>query len=635
MNDQPSTPERLAPAAHALPPGVSAWPAGHRLGGFEFRGVVAVRATSIVYRGWDHGLEVAVALKEYLPAALARRGPYGDIGPAEPALAEAFEHGLRAFIDEGRRLARCDHPSIARVLHLLPAHGGACLVMPWYAGRPLAELRREMSGPPDEPALRALLDALLAALNEWHRVNGVHGGLHPAGVLLLDDDRPLLLGPGYAERAIARGGPAMAALEPGFAAPELDADPTRIGAWSDVFALAQLARFAITGMLPPPAGSTPEPLAAVVERLFFDHPSARYGPALLATLDAAVSPDIAARPQSIVEFAAWLANGPPRRAAAAPRAEPSIDVELDLPEPAPPPEPPAAAPARPGPRGRLGRGASAPGPAPDWSRWPEGAGPAPAPAAAPSTASKPAPTAAPVPRPPSASIPERAAASRPSARRDPPLMPFHAEPAPDTAPRPAAAEDDPDAATVDLIQRVIDTIPPAPPRREPPAREAAAPAAAAAPARAVPLEPPPQDSVMRWMLGALALAGALGLGLWWHETRPPEPRPAPVAAEPPAATAPAPVQTAPTERPAAPPAAETAPAVPVETTPATTTPPPREEFLDPPPQRGAAGPASPRAVCGERSGFALYRCFQQQCERAAWARHPQCAEFRATDRVPG
>ncbi|MGC4079000.1 MAG: hypothetical protein QM702_18545 [Rubrivivax sp.] len=630
MNDQPSSPERLAQAAHVLPPGVSAWPAGHRLGGFEFRGVVAVRSTSIVYRGWDHGLEVAVALKEYLPAALARRGPYGEVGPAEPSMAEAFEHGLRAFIDEGRRLARCDHPSIARVLHLLPAHGGACLVMPWYAGRPLAELRREMSGPPDEPALRALLDALLAALHEWHRVNGVHGGVHPAGVLLLDDDRPLLLGPGYAERAIARGGPAMAALEPGFAAPELDDDPARIGAWSDVFALAQLARFAITSMLPPPAGSTPEPLAAVVERLFFDHPSARYGTALLATLDAAVSPDIGARPQSIVEFAAWLANGPPRRSGGSARAEPSIDVELDLPGPQPePPAPqPAPAPARPGPRGRLGRGASAGGPAPDWSRWPDAPSP-------------PAPVKAePAPLPSSAaSTPERAAASRLSAgtRRDPPLMPFHQAPAADSAPRPMAAEEEADAATVDLIQRVIDTIPPAPPRREPPAREPAPPAAAsaAAPARAVPLEPPPQDSVMRWMLGALTLAAALGLGLWWHETHTPEPRPAPVAAEPPAATAPALSPTAPVERPTAPALAETTPAAPVDTSPPPTTTAPREEFLDPPPQRGAAGPASPRAVCGERSGFALYRCFQQQCERSAWARHPQCAEFRATDRVPG
>lgn len=619
MNDQPSTPERLAQAASALPPGVTAWPAGHRLGGFEFRGVVAVRATAIVYRGWDHGLEVPVALKEYLPAALARRGPYGDVGPAEPAFAEAFEHGLRAFIDEGRRLARCDHPSIARVLHLLPAHGGACLVMPWYAGRPLAELRREMSGPPDEPALRALLDALLAALHEWHRVNGVHGGVHPAGVLLLDDDRPLLLGPGYAERAIARGGPTMAALEPGFAAPELDGDPARIGAWSDVFALAQLARFAVTGMLPPPAGSTSEPLAAVVERLFFDHPSARYGPSLLATLDAAVSPDVGARPQSIVEFAAWLANGPPRRGT--PRAEPSIDVELDL------PEPPAPAPTRPGPRGRLGRGASGASsgsPAPDWSRWP---GPASAEAPVPSAVAEAAP-------PPT---PERAAASRSAplpARQDPPLMPFHVEHPEDDRPRPVAArapaEEAPDAATVDLIQRVIETIPPAPPRRESAARETPVPAAAAsAGPRSVPMEPPPRDSVTRWMLGALALAAALGLGLWWHETRGPDARPAAVAIEAPAA-----VPAAPASLPAA--------TVPVEPPPAAETPviapepaPPREEFLDPPPQRAATGPASPRAVCGERSGFALYRCFQQQCERSAWARHPQCAEFRATDRVPG
>lgn len=601
MNDQPTTPERLAQAAQ--PPGVSAWPPGHRIDGFEFRGVVALRATAIVYRGWDHGLEVPVALKEYLPAAIARRGPDGDIRPAEPAQTEAFERGLRAFIDEGRRLARCDHPSIARVLHLLPAHGSACLVMPWYAGRPLAELRREMSGPPDEPALRALLDALLAALHEWHRVNGVHGGLHPAGVLLLDDDRPLLLGPGYAERTIARGG--LTALEPGFSAPELDGDATRVGAWTDVYALAQLARFAITGLLPPPAGRTPEPLAGVVERLFFDHPSARYGAALLATLDAAVSPDIGARPQSIVDFAAWLAHGPPRRPSPAPRAEPAIDVELDLAEaPAPPPAP-AAAP-RPGPRGRLGRGAS--GATPDWSRWPDAAADAAPAPAAPAALRQPPPSA-----PLSRSTPERLATA---ARTEPPLAPFSFSAA-DGPPGQA-----PDTATLDLIQRVVDTLPPAPRGREPAAvREAPAP----------PLEPPPRDGVARWMLGAFALAAALGLGVWWKETHeaarpaPPVPAAAPaVVVTPPTATETAPP---PAESPPAPSAEE--PALPAEPTP------PREEFLDPaPPRPGAAAAASPRAACGERSEFALYRCFQQQCERAAWARHPQCVEFRATDRVP-
>lgn len=618
MNEPPTTPERLAPFGHGLPPGSGAWPAGHRIGSFEFRGVVAARPTAIVYRGWDHGLEVPVALKEYLPGALARRGAYGEIGPAEPALAEAFELGLRAFIAEGRQLARCDHPSLVRVLQLLPAHGGACLVMPWHAGRPLAGLRREMPGPPDEAALRALLASLLSALHAWHRVNGVHGAVGPAAVLLLDDDRPLLLGPNLAERALARHLPPPA--EAGYAAPELDGDAARAGPWSDVHALAQLARFAITGLAPAATGG--EPLAAIVPRLFGGAPAARYALALLDAIDRAASPSIAERPQSIAEFAAWIDGARPARVAA---AAPEIDLELDLAAPpawpsattsaaaadevdlplpditAPPVRGPGAAAARP----RDG--------ATDGSRWPGPPDPPPTPRARPAEAD------------PSPSGPARADAGR----REPPLMPLTLPAGAGTPPAPANAPDEePDAATVELIQRVLDSIPPAPPRRG--AAEPVAPAGgpAAAPRAG------PRASRAAAGVTAAALATIVGAALWWSQARD---DPAAAAGTPAAAT------QAPAPAPAPPAAAPPGAALPSPTT--TTPAPPREVFVDGPPAPAAPRPdaasppspaaaVTPRSACGERTPFSLYRCMQQRCADAAWARHPQCVEFRATDRVP-
>ena len=43
--------------------------------------------------------------------------------------------------------------------------------------------------------------------------------------------------------------------------------------------------------------------------------------------------------------------------------------------------------------------------------------------------------------------------------------------------------------------------------------------------------------------------------------------------------------------------------------------------------------ASGREICGARAQFSLYWCMTQQCERAAWARHPQCVRFKRTDQV--
>jgi hypothetical protein len=42
---------------------------------------------------------------------------------------------------------------------------------------------------------------------------------------------------------------------------------------------------------------------------------------------------------------------------------------------------------------------------------------------------------------------------------------------------------------------------------------------------------------------------------------------------------------------------------------------------------------NPRAACGTRTQFSLYRCMQAQCSQARWTDHAQCKHLRATDRV--
>lgn len=45
-------------------------------------------------------------------------------------------------------------------------------------------------------------------------------------------------------------------------------------------------------------------------------------------------------------------------------------------------------------------------------------------------------------------------------------------------------------------------------------------------------------------------------------------------------------------------------------------------------RHGARVPASPREVCGSRSGYALYQCMQGQCARRNWTKHAQCQRLR-------
>src|SRR3954470_19041002 len=48
-------------------------PAGTRLREYEIKGLIGEGTCSIVYLGWDHALQRKVAIKEYMPAAMAGR----------------------------------------------------------------------------------------------------------------------------------------------------------------------------------------------------------------------------------------------------------------------------------------------------------------------------------------------------------------------------------------------------------------------------------------------------------------------------------------------------------------------------------------------------------------------------------
>lgn len=304
-------------------------PRGLRLGSFEIERVLGRSSSTVVYFATDHALAMPVAIQEYLPARLVRRDAGLHLRAAEPWHDDVIARGRRAFIDEARMLAHCDHPALARVTHLFEALGSVYRVMPVYAGRRLVELRNEMTGAPDEAALRALLYPLLGAIEVIHRGGQAHGGVSPTNILLLADDRPLLLGPGAAGHEIGSDlvDSLMATLEPasGAAAPaSAEAGMLPVGAARDLCALAETLRFCITGeALSPPGTLRPrEPLADAIAREYPLEARPQYGPALLGTLDAALSPFAEDRPLTAAQFRDWLERGVPGgpiRVAPAPR----------------------------------------------------------------------------------------------------------------------------------------------------------------------------------------------------------------------------------------------------------------------------------------------------------------------------
>ncbi|MEO7150509.1 MAG: serine/threonine-protein kinase [Burkholderiaceae bacterium] len=230
-------------------------PAGTFLGEFELTQGLGEGGFGIVYLARDHSLERSVALKEYMPSALAARAGGTQVLVKSERYRETFEAGLKSFINEAKLLAQFDHPSLVKVYRFWEANGTAYMVMPFYEGETLKQQLKEMGEPPSEAWLMELLDPLTAALEVIHDEQCFHRDIAPDNVMMLaGSNQPLLLDFGAARRVIGDMTQALTViLKPGYAPVEQYAEVPGMkqGAWTDVYALAAVVYYAITGKTPP------------------------------------------------------------------------------------------------------------------------------------------------------------------------------------------------------------------------------------------------------------------------------------------------------------------------------------------------------------------------------------------------
>ena len=276
---------------------------GTHLGEFEIVERIGEGGFSIVYLAMDHSLERTVALKEYMPSSLAVRVGSTQVQPRSQRYRDTFEAGLKSFVNEAKLLAHFDHPSLVKVYRFWEANGTAYMVMPYYQGVTVKEAIRALPGPPDEAWLMTLLGPLTEALGVIHDERCYHRDIAPDNVILLaGSGKPLLLDFGAARRVISDMTQALTViLKAGYAPVEQYAEVPGMkqGPWTDVYALAAVVYWAITGKTPP----------ASVGRMISDShvplaecAAGRYSPRFLQTIDRAlvVLPD--RRTQSIAAF---------------------------------------------------------------------------------------------------------------------------------------------------------------------------------------------------------------------------------------------------------------------------------------------------------------------------------------------
>lgn len=232
----------------------AALPEGLELDGYRIVKKIAVGGFSIVYLAQDaEGNEVAI--KEYLPAALAKR-TQGQLAPAvAPEHLELYRVGMRFFFDEGRALAAIVHPNVVRVLNFFRAHGTVYMVMAYERGRSLHEhitRRRQKGAKPlvSERGIRATFAQVMDALREVHTRKLLHLDLKPANIYLREDATPILLDFGAARQTLHADLSRLHPMyTPGFAAPELYTRQD-LGPWTDIYSIGATIFTCMVGVPP-------------------------------------------------------------------------------------------------------------------------------------------------------------------------------------------------------------------------------------------------------------------------------------------------------------------------------------------------------------------------------------------------
>lgn len=241
----------------------NALPLGLKLNEFEIVRLLGEGGFGIVYEARDSLLERKVAIKEFMPTALALRGAGGSVQVRSERLRETFDLALRSFVNEAKLLAAFDHPALVKVYRFWEANGTAYMVMPFLEGITLRDHLRKLPSPPDEAWLRALLGPLTDALAMLHSTMTFHRDIAPDNVMLLSTGQPVLLDFGAARRVISDATQALTViLKPGYAPIEQYAEmpSLRQGPWTDIYALAAVIRYAVTA----------QPLESAVSRMVSD-----------------------------------------------------------------------------------------------------------------------------------------------------------------------------------------------------------------------------------------------------------------------------------------------------------------------------------------------------------------------------
>jgi serine/threonine protein kinase len=291
--------QRLRPTPMTSASPIKALPQGFKLDDCVVERQISRGGFSIVYLARDPA-GAPLAIKEYMPAGIAQRSGSSPVPVVPPELRGAFIAGMKAFFEEGRLLARINHPNVVHVQNFFRANETAYMVMPYVKGKSLHEVIRASivsCEPLREEFLREVFVRLLSGLREVHLQKLLHLDIKPANIFLRRDGSPLLLDFGATRLGLGDSPSSLAAVHtPDYGAPEQEGSGEPLGPWTDIYAIGATLYSCLAGRPPPPAAQrmVKDEFESAQKTWF-----RQYSPQLLELIDWCLKLEAGQRPQSV------------------------------------------------------------------------------------------------------------------------------------------------------------------------------------------------------------------------------------------------------------------------------------------------------------------------------------------------
>jgi serine/threonine protein kinase len=208
----------------------------------------------ITYLAWDIGLEIRLAVKEFMPAGVAGRTDRIKAMPLADTAKEEYEWGLERFLEEARVLKKSHHPNIVAIDTVFRDNGTAYLVMEYLDGVNFAEFLRRRGGTIPFAEALEVMSPVMDALSAVHALDIVHRDVSPENIFIPKMGKIKLIDFGAARNALSHKSRNLSAILKGGYAPEEQYRASgKQGPWTDVYAAAATLYRAITGKVPVPA----------------------------------------------------------------------------------------------------------------------------------------------------------------------------------------------------------------------------------------------------------------------------------------------------------------------------------------------------------------------------------------------